>query len=115
MVQGRSIPSGASWCSPTGSGSEAADRPSLSLPCFFLTISGAAVVTSESRRRRAAAVTSLTACSNAASLARDGLVLPLSFRTNCSAEARTSSWLAGGSKLARVLMLRHMGWFPVNG
>src|SRR6476619_4647962 len=59
-------------------------------------------------RRRAAAVTSLTACSNAASFTRDGRVVPLSLRTNCSAEAWISSLLAGGSKFASVLILRHM-------
>src|SRR5215510_7739491 len=39
---------------------------------------------------------------------RDGFVVPLSFRTNCKAEARISSGVAGGSKLARVLMFRHI-------
>ena len=41
-------------------------------------------------------------------LACDGLVKPLSFLTNCSDDARTSSSVAGGSKLNRVLMFRHM-------
>ena len=36
-------------------------------------------------------------------------VEPDSLRTNCSAEARISSFVAGGAKLCRVLMLRHMG------
>ena len=63
---------------------------------------------SDARRRRAASVTSSTARSNAAWFAREGRVLPLSFRTNCSAEARISSSVAGGSKFARTLMLRHM-------
>src|SRR5262249_24373663 len=34
---------------------------------------------------------------------------PESLRTNCSAEARISSSVAGGSKLNSVLMLRHIG------
>jgi hypothetical protein len=38
----------------------------------------------------------------------DGFEVPLSFRTNWSAEARISSSDAGGSKLASTLMLRHM-------
>src|SRR5437773_41766 len=41
-------------------------------------------------------VTSSTAASNAASLACDGCVVPLSLRTNCSADARISSTEAGG-------------------
>jgi hypothetical protein len=41
-------------------------------------------------------------------LARDGRVKPLSLRTNCKAEARISSSVAGGLKLCSVLMLRHM-------
>ena len=66
------------------------------------------MVTSESTSRRATTVTSSTARSKAASLACDGLVKPLSFLTNCSEAARTSSSVAGGSKLNRVLMFRHM-------
>ena len=58
--------------------------------------------------RFAAAVTSSTATSNAASLAFDGRVAPLSLRTNWRADARISSSVAGGSKLASVLILRHM-------
>src|SRR5262245_6505218 len=56
----------------------------------------------------AAAVTSTIARLNASSFALDGLLKPLSLRTNCSAEARISVSVAGGSKLNRVLMLRHM-------
>ena len=70
---------------------------------------GGAWISSEAINRRAAAVTSSTAWLNAASFTRDGRVVPLNFRTNCNAEARISSSVAGGSKLARVLMLRHMG------
>src|SRR4029453_13437107 len=53
--------------------------------------------------------TSPTARLNAGSFAFDGLVKPLSFRTNCRADARTSASVAGGLKLCRVLMFRHMG------
>ena len=45
---------------------------------------------------------------NTASFAFDGFVDPLTFRTNCSAAARISLSVAGGSKLWRVLMFRHM-------
>jgi len=72
---------------------------------------GGALVLSESINRCAAAVTSSTARSKACSLARDGRVVPLSFLTNCNAEARISSSVAGGSKLASVLMFRHMTLF----
>jgi anti-sigma regulatory factor (Ser/Thr protein kinase) len=54
------------------------------------------------------AATSSTARSKAASLAFEGFVEPLILRTYCSAEARTSSGVAGGAKLWSVLMLRHM-------
>ena len=56
------------------------------------------------------AVNSPLTVNNFVSLARDGLVVPLSLRTNCRAEAWISSSLAGGSKLARVLMFLHIGW-----
>ena len=42
---------------------------------------------------------SSTAAEKAASFARDGLVKPLIFRTNCSDAAWISSSVAGGSKL----------------
>src|SRR5205085_11283742 len=69
---------------------------------------GAALVCSESINRCAAEATLSTARLKAASFARDGRVDPLSLRTNCTAAARISSSLAGGAKLASVLMLRHM-------
>ena len=47
---------------------------------------------------------------NAASLAFDGALNPLSFRTNCSEAARISASVAGGSKLKRVLMLLHISF-----
>src|SRR5262249_26683174 len=67
-------------------------------------------VDSESSSRCAASVTSPTARSNAASLARDGWVKPESLRTNCRAEAWISSSVAGGSKLNSVRILRHIGF-----
>src|SRR2546426_9576291 len=73
---------------------------------------GPASVTSESNRFRAAAVISVTARSNAASLARDGFVKPESFLTNWSEASRISSSVAGGSKLNSVLMFRHMTFSP---
>ena len=72
---------------------------------------GGAVVSSEEISRRAAAATSSIARSKAASFAFDGLVKPLSLRTNWIAEARISSSVAGGSKLNSVRMLRHIGSF----
>src|SRR6185503_11387509 len=69
---------------------------------------GGAFVTSAFSSPRAAWVTSSIARLNAASLARDGRVKPLSFRTNCSEDARISSSVAGGVKLCRVLIFRHI-------
>lgn len=59
---------------------------------------------------------SSTARLNATSFARDGLLVPLTFRTNCSADARISASLEGGSKLVRVRTFRHMavGVEPVS-
>src|SRR6266566_4505764 len=69
---------------------------------------GGAFVTNESSKCCAACATSSTARLNAASFACDGFVNPQSFRRNCSEDARISSLVAGGSKLCRVLMFRHM-------
>src|SRR5262249_21078764 len=74
---------------------------------------GSEFVTSDPISARAAAVTSSTAWLNTTSFAFDGLAKPLSLRTNCSDAARTSSSVAGGSKLNRVLMLLHMA--PPSG
>jgi hypothetical protein len=65
------------------------------------------VVSSASMSARAEAATSSTAWSNAARLALDGLLNPLSFLTNCSDAARISCSVAGGVKLKRVLMFLH--------
>ena len=51
---------------------------------------------------------SCTARSKVSWFACDGLVVPLTLRTNCSAAAWTSSFVAGGSKLFSGRMLRHM-------
>src|SRR5262245_57056219 len=74
---------------------------------------GGALVCNAANSRRALSETSETARLNASALACDGELKPDSFRTNCSAEAWISAWVAGGSKLNRVLMLRHMifSWF----
>ena len=69
---------------------------------------GKAFVSSEVRRVLDADATWSTAARNAASLAFDGLLKPLTFLTNCSAAERISSSVAGGSKLNRVLMFLHM-------
>ena len=69
---------------------------------------GGLFVESESISRRATTATSSTASSKAAALTFEGRVKPLSLRTNCSDAARTSSSVAGGSKLNSVLILRHM-------
>jgi hypothetical protein len=55
--------------------------------------------------------TSSTARLNAASLANEGLLKPLTLRTNCSAAARTSSSVTGGSKLKRSFIFRHITGF----
>src|SRR5882724_2755582 len=65
---------------------------------------GGAVVSSERKRRIETPATSSMAARNGSSLALDGLVNPLIFRTNWSEAARTSSSVTGGSKLKSVLM-----------
>jgi hypothetical protein len=45
---------------------------------------------------------------NDSSFAFDGFVKPLILRTNCSAAARTSSSVVGGSKLKSGLIFRHI-------
>src|SRR5262249_19719210 len=65
---------------------------------------GGAPVSRASISRRAAPATSATAQSNAAPLALDGLVKPLSLRTNCNEASWISASVAGGSKLNSVLM-----------
>src|SRR5438067_1105844 len=68
---------------------------------------GGAFVSSELRSLLATAAISSTAVRNAASLAFDGLLKPLIFRTNCNAAACISSSVTGGSKLKRVLIFLH--------
>src|SRR5436190_22609967 len=60
-----------------------------------------------SNRCDATAISS-TAISKAASCRDDGLVNPLTLRTNCLAASRISSSVATTSEWRRVLMLRHM-------
>ena len=66
------------------------------------------MVTNELSISCAAAATRSTARSKAASFAFDGRLKPDNFLTNCKEAARTSSLVAGGSKLNRVLMLLHI-------
>ena len=54
------------------------------------------------------AATSSTARSNAFSFALDGLVNPLIFLTNWIDASRISASVAGGSKLNKFFILRHM-------
>src|SRR5258706_2938774 len=69
---------------------------------------GGAFVSSEPSRFRETAVIPSTAARNAASLALEGLLNPLTFLTNCSDAARISSSVTGGAKLKRILMFLHM-------
>jgi hypothetical protein len=69
---------------------------------------GGCEVSSESSSARAHAAIETIACSNAASLRFDGLVVPLSFRTNYKAASRISWSVAGGSKLNSGFMFLHI-------
>src|SRR4030081_966485 len=69
---------------------------------------GGAVVSKEPRRLLEIAVIPSTAARNAASFVFDGLLKPLTFRTNCREAARISSSVTGGAKLKRILIFRHM-------
>src|SRR3546814_10824540 len=69
---------------------------------------GGAVVTRLSSSCLVMWAISETASSKVAWLAWDGLVVPAILRTYCNAAAVTSSLVAGGSKLLRGRMLRHM-------
>src|SRR3569833_635975 len=66
-------------------------------------------VSSDTRRRADEAATSSMAARKAASLAFEGLLNPVIFRTNCREAARISSSVTGGLKLKSGLMFRHMG------
>lgn len=70
---------------------------------------GVAVVAKEFRSAADAAAIASTAASKAAWFAAEGLAKPLIFLTYWSAAARISDSVAGGSKLYRVLMFRHIG------
>ena len=69
---------------------------------------GGAAVTRESTSIRVSTAICSTARSKAARLAFDGRGVPAILRTYCRAAAWTSSSVAGGSKLWRVRILRHM-------
>src|SRR2546425_3960827 len=64
------------------------------------------------KQRLGASATASTASLNTASLAFDGLRNPASFLTNWSDASRISSSVAGGSKLNKVLMFRHIASSP---
>lgn len=66
------------------------------------------MVTSEPRSTEDTRTISSTALSKGSRFAADGVWKPLIFRTNCNAAERTSSSVAGGSKLYSVLMFLHM-------
>ena len=68
---------------------------------------GMVVVSSPNNPCTTRAISS-TAPSNAAWLAYDGLLKPVTLRTNCRAAASISSSVAGGSKWYSGLMFRHM-------
>ena len=68
---------------------------------------GGAFVSSDLRRLPEIVAISSTAARNAASLAFDGLLKPLTFLTNCNEAARTSSSVTGGWKLKSVLIFLH--------
>src|SRR5713101_3387919 len=78
------------------------------LAASFVRFLGGAFVSSDLRRLLETAAISSTAARNAASLACDGLLKPLTFRTNCNEAARISSSVTGGSKLKSVLMFLHI-------
>src|SRR5690606_19792796 len=69
---------------------------------------GGAEVDSDSSSVLVAAATASTASAKACAFAAEGLVVPATLRTYCSAAACTSSAVAGGSKLWSGRMLRHM-------
>ena len=69
---------------------------------------GGAFVRSELRNFPETVDISSTAATNAASFAFDGLLKPLTFRTNCNAAARISSSVTGGAKLKRILIFLHI-------
>jgi hypothetical protein len=69
---------------------------------------GGELVSSDLKRVLVAVAISSTAARKAASLAFDGLLKPLTLRTNCNEAARISSSVAGGSKLKRLLMFLHI-------
>jgi hypothetical protein len=75
---------------------------------------GAALVSSDVSKLREIAAISSTAARKAASFAFDGLLKPVILRTYCSAAARVSSSVTGGSKLKSVLMFLHIDLHPIR-
>lgn len=69
---------------------------------------GGAFVSSAPSNLCEAAATSSTAARNVASFALEGLLKPLTLRTNCSEAARISSSVTIGSKLKRILIFLHI-------
>ena len=84
--------------------------------CFlrflFSVLLGGALVSNASTSLRATSAMSSIARLNAAWFAFDGAVKPLILRTNCTDAARTSSSLAGGSKLKSGRMFLHIALVP---
>src|SRR5699024_11112465 len=100
-------------CRPGAGGQEATVPYRLAARAFALAAStsrsfGGAVVVRSASRCSVMWAMSATACSKVSLFACDGLFIPLTLRTYCSAAACTSSEVACGSKLYRVRMLRHM-------
>src|ERR1700723_299157 len=69
---------------------------------------GGALVSRAERSRAEIPEISSMAARNGVSLAFDGFVKPLIFRTNCSDAARISSSVVGGSKLKSGLIFLHI-------
>src|SRR5262249_2588384 len=100
-------------CAPrTRALAASAPRGPRALAASASRVRGGAVVSSALKRFLETAAIWSIAATNAASLAFEGLLKPLTFRTYCSEAARISSSVTGGSKLNRILILRHTGACP---
>src|SRR2546425_1097321 len=81
------------------------NKPSKANEAAFLAaVDAIAAVSSNLLSSLETAAIASTAARNAASLAFDGLLKPLTLRTNCNEAARISSSVTGGSKLKRVCL-----------
>src|SRR5690606_4460006 len=107
---GRAAPSGMppGWCA-LGQALKRWSERARALAASTSRSFGGAVVWRWFRSQAETRATSSTAASKTASLTFDGLVKPLILRTYCSAAARISSSVAGGSKLKSGRMFLHMG------